>query len=260
MQALFAPPHWRAVDLLSDLHLSASLPLTTRAFIDHLHNTEADAVIVLGDLFEVWIGDEQRYQPLERECLQALQTASKRCFVGFMAGNRDFLLGAAALHAAGAAFLPDPLPVRGFGRGLLLSHGDALCLADTDYQAFRREVRSPAWQAEFLSRPVEERRRLAQHIRQESQQRKASRPDASDWADVDTQAARAALIEAHASLLIHGHTHQPGEHALGDGLRRAVLSDWDLDGKPPRAEVLRLTRDGEQRMAPRAARAVSGGP
>lgn len=123
----------------------------------------------------------------------------------------------------------------------LVSHGDALCLGDTDYQQFRLQVRSPDWQAEFLAKSLAARQQIARGLRDHSDARKNS---GADYADVDTQAARDWLHAAQASTLIHGHTHRPGEHVLNalnqPPLRRLVLSDWDATAQPPRLEVLRL--------------------
>jgi len=249
-QTLCAPARWQAVDLLSDLHLCPALPRTFEAFARHLQHTEADAVLLLGDLFEVWIGDEQAQQPFEQECLALLARAARTRWIGIMVGNRDFLLGESALAAAGARGLADPTLLQAFGQRWLLSHGDALCLADQPYQAFRREVRSPAWQQAFLARSLAERAALAGRIRAESQALKSARPDPDDWVDVDHGAALQWLALVEAPVLVHGHTHRPGRVALGDGHSREVLSDWDLDGPVPRAEVLRLSASGAQRLAP----------
>jgi UDP-2,3-diacylglucosamine hydrolase len=249
-QVLAAPSHWRALDLLSDLHLCPALPRTFEVFARHLQHTEADAVLLLGDLFEVWIGDEQAQQPFEQECLAVIARAARTRWIGIMVGNRDFLLGADALAAAGARGLADPTLLQAFGRRWLLSHGDALCLADRSYQAFRREVRSPSWQQAFLARSLAERAALAGRIRAESRALKSARPDPDDWADVDTGQALQWLRLAEAPVLVHGHTHRPGRVALGEGHSREVLSDWDLDGPAPRAEVLRLSAAGMQRLAP----------
>lgn len=250
---LAAPTHWQAVDLLSDLHLCPALPRTFEAFARHLQHTQADAVLLLGDLFEVWIGDEQREQPFERACLEAIAQVARRCWVGLMVGNRDFLIGDAALAASGAHRLSDPTLLQAFGRRWLLSHGDELCLDDQAYQAFRREVRHPAWQQAFLARSLAERAALAGRIRAESRALKSARPDPQDWADVDAGAALQWLRRAEAPVLLHGHTHRPGRVALGDGYTREVLSDWDLDGTVPRAQVLRLSASGVQRLAPAGA-------
>jgi len=140
------------------------------------------------------------------------------------------------------------------GQRWLLSHGDALCLEDTDYQRFRREVRSPAWQQAFLARPLPEREALASDMRARSETRKqALGKDPALWADIDPDAARQALQQANACTLIHGHTHRPARHALGSGergqaLQRIVLSDWDLRAHPKRAEVLRLDAQGLKRL------------
>lgn len=245
-----APPHWRAIDLLSDLHLCPGLPRTFEAFARHLQGTDADAVLVLGDLFEVWIGDEQAAQAFDRDCLKALQEASRRLWVGLMVGNRDFLLGDQALTCAGAHSLPDPTVLHAFGASWLLTHGDALCAADREYQAFRREVRSPAWQHAFLARPYQDRTAVAGRIRAESQARKAALSDPDDWADVDAEAAGHWLSSSGSTTMLHGHTHRPGRHELSQGRVREVLSDWDLDGAHPRAEVLRLTAGGVERRRP----------
>jgi len=254
---LVAPAHWRTVDLISDLHLHASDRTTQRAWLAFLAGGHmADALFILGDLFEVWVGDDVLSQgdtperAFVRECVQALRRCTPRTAVYFMAGNRDFLLGAAACQAGGLHGLQDPTVLAFGGRRWLLSHGDALCLADTDYLAFRAEVRGAAWQAAFLARPLAEREAIAGDLRARSEARKRELGhDPALWADVDADAARAALRSAQATTLIHGHTHRPGDHDLGGGLRRLVLSDWDLQARPPRAEVLRLTAAGARRLA-----------
>lgn len=235
-----APDRWRSIEFVSDLHLCPQAPRTQQAFLHYLADTDTDALFVLGDLFEVWIGDDTMGQPFERECLAALAAFAEHRELFFIAGNRDFLLGPAALAAAGMTALADPTRLDAFGIGLLLSHGDALCLDDTDYQAFRRMVRGQAWQGDFLARPLQERAALAGRIRAESQGRKASRPDPRDWADVDPQEARRWLDESGASVLVHGHTHRPGRESLGERLERRVLSDWDHDATPARGGALRL--------------------
>ena len=131
------------------------------------------------------------------------------------------------------------------GRRWLLTHGDALCLADTDYMRFREQVRAPGWQRDFLAKPLAERKAIARHLREESESRKRS---AVDYADVDAAQARAWLEAADAQVMIHGHTHKPADHALAQG-RRTVLSDWDATSTPPRLEALRLTSAGARRIA-----------
>jgi UDP-2,3-diacylglucosamine hydrolase len=154
------------------------------------------------------------------------------------------------LDACGMTGLPDPTVFHAFGQAVLLSHGDALCLSDTAYQRFRQQVRSEAWQMDFLSRPLPERRAMAREIREESQRRQ-QQPSAA-WSDVDPTEALRWMREAGTPVLIHGHTHRPARHQLAPGFERCVLSDWDWDhaDAPPRAEVLRWTRTGLTRLAP----------
>jgi len=244
-----APPGWQAIDFISDLHLSAALPRTFDAWAAHLRHTPADAVFILGDLFELWVGDDARTLPFERRCVEVLADAARRRTLAFMAGNRDFLLGEAMRRDAGLAGLADPTLLAAFGRRVLLGHGDALCLDDRPYQAFRAEVRSASWQQQFLARPLDERLALAAAMRSASAARR--RFDGDGLADVDAAEALRWLRANDAAALVHGHTHRPGSHTLAPGFVRHVLSDWDLD-HGERAEVLRLTRDGFQRVAPAA--------
>ena len=241
---LEAAATWQCIEFISDLHLSEQQPRTVAAWAAYLQRSSADAIYILGDLFEVWIGDDAR-QPgrFEHQAAEILRAAASRRTIGFMAGNRDFLIGPEMLEACGIAALPDPTLLSAWGRRILLSHGDALCLADTAYQAFRRQVRSPAWQADFLSQPVATRERLARQMRDASEAGKRQATMA-DWADVDAPAALAWMHAADSSDLVHGHTHRPGSEALAPGFTRHVLSDWDCDAEPLRAQVLRLTRDG----------------
>ena len=141
-----APSDWRAIDFISDLHLSESMPRTFAAWSRHMRTTTADAVFMLGDLFEVWVGDDARQRPFERQCADVIAEAASRHVVAFMPGNRDFLLGHAMALDCGMTSLPDPTRLQAWGQSIVLSHGDALCLDDVPYQQFRRVVRDPAWQ------------------------------------------------------------------------------------------------------------------
>lgn len=247
-----APSNWRCIDFLSDLHLRQADNPTFRAFEQHLLHSRADALFILGDLFEAWVGDDARDDPFEQRCLAILRQASQTRFVGFMHGNRDFLVGADCLRDHGVVALQDPTLLIAFDQRVLLTHGDAWCLADTAYQAYRAQVRSPQWQATVLGQPLAARRELAAKIRATSDaQRAMSEPET--WADVDTRTAVQSLQAAQARVLIHGHTHRPGRHELAPGLMRWVLSDWDLDAQPPRADVLRLSASGLARIAPERA-------
>ncbi|XHS77732.1 UDP-2,3-diacylglucosamine diphosphatase [Burkholderiaceae bacterium UC74_6] len=246
--ALIAPPEWRRIEFISDLHLSPQTPKTLAAFAAHLEETAADAVILLGDIFEVWVGDDARFDPFEAECCALLKRASQRRKLFFMAGNRDFLVGPEMLADCGMQGLADPTVLSAFGQRWLLTHGDALCLEDKPYQAFRAQVRSPAWQAALLSKPLAERRAIGQQMRAASKMKQAGE---ELWADLDTAASVEWLKAANCHAMLHGHTHRPGQHELAPGLSRHVLSDWDLDGHhggEPRAEVLRLRQAGLRRI------------
>lgn len=245
-----APADWRAIDFISDLHLSDAMPRTFATWREHMLHTRADAVFILGDLFEAWVGDDARLRGFEQRCLDVLAEASLGRRLAFMPGNRDFLVGNAMRRDCGLMGLPDPTVLEAWGRRALLSHGDALCLADTEYQAFRREVRGERWQDGFLGRPLEERLEVAAAIRRESQARR--RFDGAADADIDVATAVGWLHAMGAAELVHGHTHRPGSESLAPGFKRHVLSDWDLD-HADRAEVLRLTRDGFERRPPASA-------
>ena len=250
--AFSAPNDWQAIDFISDLHLAADTPRGFDAWSHYMRATRADAVFILGDLFEVWVGDDSRHAGFEARCAEVLsQTAAVRN-VAFMVGNRDFLVGSDMLSACNVTALSDPTVVTAFGERLLLTHGDALCLADTDYQKFRAMVRSPAWQASVLARPLAERRALAREVRHESERRHGTM--LPEWLDLDPAASVEWMRAADAPVLVHGHTHRPADQLLQPGRTRHVLSDWDLDhAAPPRAEVLRWSRDGLRRIAPESA-------
>jgi UDP-2,3-diacylglucosamine hydrolase len=247
-----APAAWRAIDFISDLHLAADMPLTFAAWAGYMARTRADAVFILGDLFEVWAGDDGRDDEFERGCVEVLARAAGERAIGFMAGNRDFLVGTSMLDACGLFALPDPSVLVAFGERVLLTHGDALCLSDVAYQQFRSQVRSATWRADFLARPLDERRALARRLRDGSEQRKRQMA-AHDWPDIDAAAALRWMDAARARTLIHGHTHRPASGPIAPGRVRHVLSDWDLDRPPARAEVLRLDAGGLRRLSPTAA-------
>lgn len=236
---LLAPSHWQCADFISDLHLQATDPSTFSAWADYMQSTQADAVFILGDLFEVWVGDDAATQAdsFEAACVAVLRQAGQRLKLYIMQGNRDFLMGPALMQACHASALPDPSVLSFGGQRWLLSHGDAMCVDDLDYQLFRQQVRSAAWQATFLAKPLLERQAIARGIRQASASRKL---ETSEYADVDTAAALACLRANQAQHLLHGHTHKPGQQVLAPGMVRTVLSDWDAGATPPRAEVIRL--------------------
>ncbi|MFD0666333.1 UDP-2,3-diacylglucosamine diphosphatase [Ramlibacter sp. MAHUQ-53] len=237
-----APASWACADFISDLHLQPSQPATFAAWRDYLAGTPADAVFILGDLFEAWVGDDAALVPsFAADCARVLQEAAARRPMFLLHGNRDFLVGEALARRCGFRLLQDPAVLDFGGRRYLLSHGDALCLADTEYLRFRAQVRTPQWIEAFLARPLAEREAVARQLRDASQARHAV---TTEYADADTDLTRAWLAAAGATAMIHGHTHRPADHDLGGGLRRLVLSDWDLEAGTPRAEALRLHADG----------------
>jgi UDP-2,3-diacylglucosamine hydrolase len=250
MFLMTALPHWRAIDFISDLHLGADTPRTFETWAAYMRNTTADAVLLLGDWVEAWVGDDSRFEGFEAQCAEVLTECARHRTVGFMVGNRDFLIGADLLDACGVIPLPDPTRVDAFGERLLLTHGDELCLSDTDYQRYRAQVRHPDFQRQFLELPMAARRQVVRQVRQQSEMRKGGGNAPSDWADVDPTAAVAWMAHADTPAMIHGHTHRPATETLAPGRVRHVLSDWDLDHAPHRAEVFRWTAEGLARLSP----------
>jgi UDP-2,3-diacylglucosamine hydrolase len=249
-----APHDWRAIDFISDLHLSDALPRTFEAWASYMQGTVADAVVILGDLFEFWPGSDAVQMDFESRCIRVIRDAARQRHVALMVGNRDFLLTPEFLRDVGVRPLTDPTLLRAWQQPpVLLTHGDALCLDDVAYQQFRAWTRNPATQADFLARPLAERVKLGAGIRHASEAGRRQAPPAGGWADLDRAAAVACMQAAGATRLLHGHTHRPGHSPLAPGYERQVLSDWDRDDAPPRAEVLRLSPAGMTRLAPDAA-------
>lgn len=225
-----SPPD--SVLLISDLHLSPERPDLTRALLDFLEikvqASKTGALYILGDFFNVWIGDDDD-APLCREVCRALKHLSDNgTAVYLMHGNRDFLIGEAWAKACGATLIHEPYLLEQHGAQFLLAHGDALCTRDTDYVAFRTMVRDPQWQRDFLARPLAERRAFADQARARSKTMSSNKPD--DIMDVTPSEVERMLADNQVSTLIHGHTHRPAVHKLADGQTRIVLGDWDKDG------------------------------
>lgn len=218
---------------ISDLHLCEERPGTVRAFLAFLQGParSADALYILGDLFEYWAGDDEdaALAALVAGALRARSEAGTRLF--FIAGNRDFLLGPEFASQCAMTRLADPTTIDLDGHRVLLSHGDALCTDDASYQTFRRQVREPAWQQAFLARPLAERKQLIAAVRQNSMLAKQGKD--TGIMDVNEDAV-ASLLRSHGyPLLIHGHTHRPARHLhiVDDRCcERWVLSDWHDDG------------------------------
>ena len=244
-QAFQAPDNWRTVDFISDLHLQEQDPNTFALWQRYMLETTADAVFILGDLFEVWVGDDATSQSefLVR-CQAVLKTASSKRFVAFMRGNRDFLVGPDFLHACQVEDLQDPTLLHFGQQTWLLCHGDEGCIDDIQYQTFRRMVRTAEWQDNFLAKPLAVRQEIARHMRQESEANKKN-PNAV-YADVDATWAEQRLQSSQSQCMIHGHTHKPADHHFGPSGQfvRRVLSDWDAM-LHPRAEVLRWHVSGQ---------------
>jgi UDP-2,3-diacylglucosamine hydrolase len=227
---------------ISDLHLDHAEPAVVAQFREFLATEarEANALYILGDLFELWIGDDDP-APLAREVTAALRTLSDAgVAIHVMQGNRDFLLGEAFCTAAGARLLEDPLLLTLHGQRVLVTHGDALVTDDVPYQKFRALVRDPAWRRAFLALSLDQRRALAAEARAGSREHVARQ--SMEIMDVNADAVAAAMDAAGVDLLLHGHTHRPAIHRLESGAQvrtRIVLGDWHAAGS-----VLRWNADG----------------
>lgn len=219
---------------VSDVHLDSARPDIAAAFGDFLSTTVAgaDALYVLGDLFESWIGDDDP-DPAKHAAiaqLRALSDAGTACF--FSHGNRDFLAGSAFAQAAGLTLLPEEHLITLGDEQVLLMHGDSLCTDDHQYMAFRAQVRDPSWQAAVLAMPIDARQALAAKARAQSATDMAQK--AEDIMDVNEQAVREAMARHNVTRLIHGHTHRPAWHKFdveGREHLRHVLGDWYDQGE-----------------------------
>ena len=229
---------------ISDLHLCASRPAITKAFIQFLKKTaiNAEKLFILGDLFEYWAGDDDLLHTDHADIIQAIKALGDAgTEVFFIHGNRDFLIGEQFSKAASIHLLPDPSEIKLYGKRILISHGDELCTDDTCYQAFRAQVRSPTWQAEFLSHPLTARKAQIEALRLQSEQEKSHKSLAI--MDVNSDAVSALLRQhEYPKLFIHGHTHRPNTHIIeidGHQCQRIVLGDWYEQGS-----CLRLDKNG----------------
>jgi len=263
-------PRDEPVLLASDMHLAPEAPRTAARFLAALrrHGPQAAHVVLLGDLFELWVGDDGA-DALAAELAGVLSgLAAGGARVWLMRGNRDFLLDAPLPDGSvtpysqrcGATLLADPTPIELHGVPALLAHGDALCTDDLVYQQWRSTCRDPAWQRAFLARPLAERFAVGRAVRETSEAGKREKPGA--LMDVNPEAVEAAMREAGARLLVHGHTHRPAVHRWVDGdtpRTRLVLTDWhsdgdsdgDREGDTARGAML-LWRDGEPVALPPA--------
>ena len=221
---------------VSDLHLDPARPEITALFLRFLGEeaSGADALYILGDLFEAWVGDDAPSTTGQQvaDGLRRLANAGVPAY--FIHGNRDFLVGQDSARRAGLCILPDPAVVSLYGEPVLLMHGDLLCTDDHAYQAFRAQTRDPHWQAKFLAQPLAARQAFAAQARQASMSRQKEMIDGDrarfeTVTDVNPQAVEATLARFGVATLVHGHTHRPAVHAVRIGDRegrRIVLGDW----------------------------------
>jgi UDP-2,3-diacylglucosamine hydrolase len=231
---------------ISDLHLQASHRRTAEAFFRFLAERAIHArqLYLLGDIFEYWAGDDDLDDPFHQRVISALsELAARGVDVFWMAGNRDFLVGEAFARKAGLTRLPEPHLLQVAGRRIALVHGDAQCTADTNYMAFRAQVRQPEWQQQFLAMPLGQRKAIIAGLREGS--RSAQTGKSYEIMDVAPEAVAGLHAASGADVIIHGHTHRPALHQDPEtGRRRYVLPDWELDAEPPRGGWIALDADG----------------
>lgn len=215
--------------VISDLHLSPERPDLTRAFCRFLSEKakSADALYILGDLVEAWVGDDDPSEFARdiKRALHLLIGAGTRVY--FMHGNRDFLIGSHFARQVGAQILPQEHVADIYGQRVLMLHGDTLCTEDRAYQRFRRIIRNPLVRWILRHLPLGQRQRLAAHLRQRSQNANSSK--AASIMDVSAEAVAQILRRHDVSLIVHGHTHRPGVHREGSSCR-IVLGDWGDQG------------------------------
>lgn len=229
---------------ISDLHLDPARPEGLAALQQFLHDITAlladaaEALYILGDLFEMWVGDDDD-DPFATACCDALARFAADRPLFLLHGNRDFLLRNGFIDRTGATLLPDPSVIDVGGRRALVLHGDSLCIDDADYMRLRAQLRSPEWQADILARPLAERRALGNALR--AQSRAANANKAAAITDVNEAEVLRAAAAHDATLVIHGHTHRPATHhrTAGSTLTRIVLGDW-----APHGQVLRVAANG----------------
>ena len=223
---------------ISDLHLSPTHPDILASFLGFLRSDagKADALYILGDLFDSWVGDDDDTE-LARQVRGALAALSEHIPVHFQAGNRDFLIGARFCEQTGVSLMADETVIEIKGKRILLMHGDLLCSDDLDYQQARKTLRNPAFISDFLSKPLAERQQLAAHYRKLSGEATAAK--AANIMDVNQQTLVSFMHKHRADWLIHGHTHRPGDHEFeldGRPCKRLVLAPWSDDS----AQIMQL--------------------
>jgi len=236
---------------ISDLHLDAERPAVTELFGAFMQReaAQADALYILGDLFEAWVGDDDPSETGAYVATHIREVADAGVPVFFIRGNRDFLLGDAFARRAGMRILPDPAVVMLYGKPTLLMHGDLLCTGDTAYQAFRAQTRNPLWQAQFLAQSLAARLAFAAQARAASAahqggMKQNDKTQFETLTDVAPATVEATFAQFGIDTMIHGHTHRPAIHELivGDrACRRIVLGDWYEQGSVLRVEPEGMT-------------------
>lgn len=230
---------------ISDLHLSAKQPHVLRLFFHFMQQIapKADALYILGDLFDYWAGDDDLDSPFHRQVTRTLHAvASSGVSLFIMHGNRDFLMADKLAGACHATLLEDPVLIGIYGIPTLITHGDTLCAGDIEYQSYRKLVRNPVWQQQFLAQPLESRKSLIEELRTHSESEKQQK--SNTLMDV-TEAAVAELLRTHGfPRLIHGHTHRPMRHLHkvdNHECERWVLGDWHETGNALRCDATGCT-------------------
>ena len=218
---------------VSDLHLEAERPDIGHQFIEFLNTEamEADDLYILGDLFEAWVGDDDPNSHYAKIKLAIRKVVDKGIPVYFMHGNRDFMIGRQFANETGVEILQDPYPITMYGQKALLSHGDAMCTDDVQYQRVRVMTRNPDWQASMLAKPLKERLRIAEEARRQSLERTLNL--SMNIMDVNQDEVKRVITKYGVDVLLHGHTHRPGVHTVDLGRRKAqriVLGDWYQQG------------------------------
>jgi UDP-2,3-diacylglucosamine hydrolase len=229
---------------ISDLHLQPAHPATSEAFFDFLarHARHAQQLYLLGDLFEYWAGDDDIADPLHAQVVAALRAVSDAgVTVYWIAGNRDFLVGARFAEAASLTLLPETWVAEIGGQKVVVLHGDAQCTQDTKYMEFRAMVRQPAWQQQFTAMPLAQRKAIVAGLRADS--RKEQSGKSYEVMDVTPEAIAEVFEQTGTEVMIHGHTHRPALHHI-HGKRRYVLPDWEPDATPPRGGWIAIAADG----------------
>jgi len=244
LSAVHASAAQAAALFISDLHLQEAQPAITAAFLAFMEQQAPHArqLYLLGDLFEYWAGDDDIDEPYHQQIIAAIRRVSDAGVAVFwIAGNRDFLVGQGFAQAAGLTLLPETHVTDIGGQRVVVLHGDAQCTDDVKYMEFRAMVRQPAWQQQFTAMPLAQRKAIIAGMRESS--RKEQGAKSYEIMDVNPQAISGVFAQTGAKVMIHGHTHRPALHRIGE-LRRYVLPDWEPQATPPRGGWIAIADNG----------------